>query len=732
MKSRKIILVMLSILPFFHLSGISFNDLNLSNDDQLLFKAEFEDQSALFISMLADMSIQQLTAFPEKLQLIDNGKTILAISRFGAAKIPAAGGLPSPLPGYPSLASKNIPLWGKLQDLEASSDGRWILYVEPTGPAFGNLLLIDASSGVRRIVSERVELPALDFPAKWSPDSRYFIYSKDSRLYYFPIISDLSVLVNERFRMIGPGSIASISWSPSGHFHYLTGNTLYRVVNPELFTRTVYGDFLSIGTAAGSVPVDFDSTLDRYWLSPDTKSILINKNGKGLFIFPVGENQNSAAAQTVFPYAAIPQGTENINVLWASSGQLAIVFSVKNKITVTRFEITGNSIKNLTSENVPSSSAGVLSPDGSKAAFWSGNGLELWDFAKWQLIKTLKNEPVFSCVWINNSQLISGSSRFVEMINILNSDSPDRQICLSGADEFGFAAGSRDTSQILARTGNEWFTTDGAGPWVKADNTQLRQVSLASERYRVFLEPQRSGNLKNIPMIRSIYSSGTVPLISVQSSGAAQARPMEIALCFDLYDDDTGLFQVLAALRRYNIRATFFLNGDFIRCNPLSAAAIAEAGHETASLFYAPVDFSDTRYRITGEFIIQGLARNEDEYFRAVGKELSSMWHPPFFRSSGTVDSAAAAAGYTTAARTIDPGDWLSKEEALRLNLRQISPSLMIEQIMEKKTANAVIPIRLGLLAGGRDEYLFQRIDVLLDALIRSGCVIVPVSEIVR
>jgi hypothetical protein len=74
----------------------------------------------------------------------------------------------------------------------------------------------------------------------------------------------------------------------------------------------------------------------------------------------------------------------------------------------------------------------------------------------------------------------------------------------------------------------------------------------------------------------------------------------------------------------------------------------------------------------------------------------------------------------------------MSREEAIRLSLRQTPPSQMIEQIMERKTQGAVIPIRLGLLAGGRDEYLFQRIDVLLDSLIRSGCEIVLVSAVIR
>jgi peptidoglycan/xylan/chitin deacetylase (PgdA/CDA1 family) len=238
-------------------------------------------------------------------------------------------------------------------------------------------------------------------------------------------------------------------------------------------------------------------------------------------------------------------------------------------------------------------------------------------------------------------------------------------------------------------------------------------------------------------MVRSASSTVTVSLVGrhtlngAYSQGRKLSAELPVALCFDLYDDDTGLSRVMDALRRFNIRATFFLNGDFIRRNPAAAVEIAESGHETASLFYAPIDFSDVRFRVNEEFIAQGLARNEDEFFRATGKELGLLWHPPYYRTSNIISSAASAAGYTTVIRNLDCGDWLARDEALRLGIRQNNASDMIERIVKNSTHNAVIPIRLGSLPGGRDDYLYQRIDVLLDALVRSGCRIVPVSAAV-
>jgi peptidoglycan/xylan/chitin deacetylase (PgdA/CDA1 family) len=268
-------------------------------------------------------------------------------------------------------------------------------------------------------------------------------------------------------------------------------------------------------------------------------------------------------------------------------------------------------------------------------------------------------------------------------------------------------------------------------------NPHVRRASQVSGRYRVYLENQPAGPYENLPMIRNTASVGTAALIP--SARLLPERPVgrregqrEIALCFDLYDDDTGLPQALDALRRFGIKATFFLNGDFIRRHPEAAKSIAQAGHETASLFYAPIDLADSRYRISPEYIARGLARNEDDYYEAVGGELSLLWHPPFYRASAEISSAASRTGYTTIGRDIDPMDWVGHDEARRMGISQYSASDMIERIMEGKGPGSIVPIRLGLLPGGRNDYLFLRLEVLLDALAREGYELMPVSTIVR
>ncbi|GHV94533.1 polysaccharide deacetylase [Spirochaetia bacterium] len=715
----------LSLFSAGTLLGLSFSGLDLSDDNRLLFRSDSGAQHTLYVSRLTDLALQQITAFPENLELVENGRVILVRNRFGAARIPVAGGLPLPVPGFPSFAGGTVPPGGRLEELAASADGRWILFVEPTSAAYGNLALLETASGVKRVISQKIERPARDFPVRWSPDSRLFVYAKGGRLFYFPMIHDLAAVADERYRQIGEGEIDSVSWGQQGDFFYFKGNTLYRVRSPELFTRTIYGDFLSIGSVAGRLPLDFDPNFDRFWIAPDARSLLLLKNGKNIFYFPLDDN---TGGDSILPYVMIPQGAFDVNVLWSSSGLVTVIASVlgHSETMAWRFEIDGRSVTSFAPLETPAGSRCALSPDGTRALFWGDSGLALWDYVSWRPLQIISREPVLSCVWLNSAEFIVGNSRLIEGISV---SGQRRLICLAGADEFGFEEG--DSARLLAKNSAGWFASNGKNPWALIANPRLKKASLVSGRYRVYLEPQSAGPFDNLPMIRNTASVGTTALLPAARQ-VQSAESGEIALCFDLYDDDTGLSQVMDALRHFNAKATFFLNGDFIRRNPAAAAAIAEAGYEIASLFYAPIDLADSRYRVSPEYIAQGLARNEDEFFESTGKELKLLWHPPFYRTSPEISAAASAAGYQTAVRDVDSGDWLSRDEARRFGIHQHSVSNMIERIMDAKKPGAVIPVRLGLLPGGRDDYLFLRIEVLMDALVRAGYTIVPVSKVIQ
>jgi peptidoglycan/xylan/chitin deacetylase (PgdA/CDA1 family) len=749
---------------------VIFSGLNLSGDNRMLFRADSDVsgsslQNALFVTRLTDLSLDQMTAFPEKMDLVENGGVLQIRNGFGTLRIPVSGGIPRTIPGFPAFADGAPVLGGRIEGIAVSADGRWLLYVEPVTAAYGNLILINTETGNRTQVSSNVERPDTYFPACWSPDSRVFVYSRGNHLYYQTVNINVTFSVDERYRLIGEGTINSVYWTSGGDFFYLRGSTVYRLRGTELFTRTVYADFLEAGLPVGKIPYEFDYNFDTFWISPDSRAVILAKGTQNIFYYPLGTDDYDAAGASSFPYIMLPRSGYNISVLWSPQGQITVLASVPGRdspgtIAYRLSPQTGGAGLVFRTLESPVGSNAALSPDGTQAVFWGERGITLYDYVNWRALRTLSVRPAYACLWLGNRDLVTGDGSRIERIRLIDSPSAltagsiQRElICISSVEDFGFEEGGE---RILARTGGIWYVTDGNSPWVEVSSPALRPVSVISGRYRVYLERQVAGPYENIPMIRNTASVGTSPLLPggsfppsyppVEEPARAEepSRPgdpfthsrrqglRETAVCFDLYDDVTGLPGILETLRRFGIRATFFLNGEFIRRHPSAVRDIVDAGHETASMFFSLIDLSDARYRIQSEFISRGLARNEDEFYSATGNELALIWHAPYYAASEGIVTAASQADYITVGRDMDPMDWVTREDVRRGGVTQYSASDMIDRIMDQKRPGSIIPVRLGLLPGGRTDYLYTRIGVLLDALIREGYSIVPVSTLIE
>ncbi|MDR1862841.1 MAG: polysaccharide deacetylase family protein [Treponema sp.] len=722
---------------------INFSGLDLSRDNRLLFRAASSGsgvvtQDSLFVSSLSDLSIVQLSAFPEKLDLLESGRTLQVRNAFGVFRLPVSGGLPRPIPGFVSFAGGAPVLGGRAEELEASPDGRWVLAIDPVSPAYGNLVMIDTQSGEKVLVASRVERPEKIFPACWSPDSRGFVYAKGNELYYYTANS-AAIQVNDKFRLIGEGTLNSVYWGQGGDFFYIRGSTVYRVRGSELFARALYADFLEIGAIAGKIPFEFDPVFDSFWIAPDAGSVMLAKDGRNIFYYPLGFDDYDISSDNSLPYLAVPRSCYNLNLLWSPGGAVTILASVTGaaaEAAVMAWRLdAARASAGFQAVTVSSGFGASLSPDGTRALIWGQEGAVLYDYTNWRILETLSRRPVYACLWAGLNEFIIGDGSRIERV-VLEGERAGRRdiICLSSAEEFAFedqtppGGGAR----ILAKNNGVWFVTDEKSPWVPVSAPVPKAASQLSSRYRVYLESQNSGPYENLPMIRNILSVGTTALLPKADYQGLRAGRQEISLCFDLYDNAEGLPWVLEALDRFGAKATFFLNGEFIRRHPGAARDIAAAGHEAASMFFAPLDLSDSRYNITEDFIARGLARNEDEFFQAAGAELGLLWHAPYYVHSSDITAAATHAGYTTVTRDFDPLDWINKEEAQRLGLVQPPASEIVDHIIEAKKPLSVIPIRLGLLNGGRKDYLFSRINVLLDALTREGWSIIPVSALME
>jgi peptidoglycan/xylan/chitin deacetylase (PgdA/CDA1 family) len=201
-------------------------------------------------------------------------------------------------------------------------------------------------------------------------------------------------------------------------------------------------------------------------------------------------------------------------------------------------------------------------------------------------------------------------------------------------------------------------------------------------------------------------------------------------------DTVEGFTDILTDLHEYGIRASFFVNGEFMRRNPDAVRELADSGHEVGSLFFSYFNMTDARYRITRDFIKQGLARNEDQYFKLTagegrqGKELALLWHAPYYFVNSEIIAASREMNYTYVGYDVDPLDWVPRDDEGGGMYLPV-PDL-VERLMAKKKPGSIIPIRIGIVNGGREDYLFQHLDLLINGLISRGYRVVPVSTLIE
>lgn len=91
------------------------------------------------------------------------------------------------------------------------------------------------------------------------------------------------------------------------------------------------------------------------------------------------------------------------------------------------------------------------------------------------------------------------------------------------------------------------------------------------------------------PNARHVFMSGTrnLPIYSVEREDS------KVALTFNCAWEDKDIDQILETLSKYDIKATFFLVGQWAEKYPESACAIKDAGHELGGHSYDHKDYAN-------------------------------------------------------------------------------------------------------------------------------------------
>ena len=186
---------------------------------------------------------------------------------------------------------------------------------------------------------------------------------------------------------------------------------------------------------------------------------------------------------------------------------------------------------------------------------------------------------------------------------------------------------------------------------------------------------------------------------------------------------------ILYVLKKYKIPATFFINGEFIRRYPKETVQVAKSGYECGSMFFTALDLTSKDFVVDEDFVRRGLARNEDEFFQTTGKELSLLWHAPFYKADSEVKKAGKNCGYSYVEAGRFSLDTITLEEAARGKPGYLSALELVSFYAQNLVDGSVIPVSTGLSKGTRSDWLYEKLDLLVSLLLSNGYEFVTFNE---
>lgn len=721
---------------FYCFAGVKFGDADINNNDEILYTVRQEIPGAFSYRSLFKAKIENgavsakpalISCFPEQMELLGGGKILQVRNRYGTAWIDVAS---------KSIEwkeySAEIPVNSmRLSKVSVSPNGEWICYTEKNGYATGKLFLKNINSSKEICLDENSSFNYENVAVKWSADSSVLVYAKNGNVYFCnPSAVARGVEVDEKFRKIGSGTINSVNWTDGKFLVYIDSDLVYKISSKELYTLGLYSGIIGKGQTVGRLPSQFMASKDSFSVNTDVSSMVLIQNGKIFTYFKI--NRNTCDYLDIIysgPYVDLSASLLESEILWDLNGSPIVWMRMLpyggQKIKSSVYHLENRLSKFL---DISDSGRPVVSPDGKNCAFYSGSSVYVYDTKNWKRVNKVEGENVVSLLWENNSTLIIGGDRTIRGWKILE---PDPEIFAVSSVVNGFW----NNDQITADAGNGKFFVfnEEKKTWSKKEEEVAQRSNvLRNERYRLFCGETANPLFENALYIRTLFGKAVTRPVYQESVKKNPARK-KIALAFDAYDNADGLTRVLYTLNRYLVTGTFFLNGEFIRRYPNETKQISLSRNECASMFFSTSKLTQPGFFVNEDYIRRGLARNEDEFNAVTGKELSLMWHAPYYASSEKIMQDGKKAGYDYIDIKNSSCDSVTLEQAVNGKGKYLCPSELIESYVKMlDEGERVVPITVGISHGTRESYLYDNLDLLISAILDAGYEIVPLRYILE
>lgn len=166
-----------------------------------------------------------------------------------------------------------------------------------------------------------------------------------------------------------------------------------------------------------------------------------------------------------------------------------------------------------------------------------------------------------------------------------------------------------------------------------------------------------------------------------------------IYLTFDAGFENGNTEKILDSLKKHNVKATFFLVGNYIETSPELVERMVEEGHTIGNHTYSHPDMSKISDEESFKKELQSL---ESLYKENTGQELLKIYRPPQGKYCVSNLEMADKLGYKTIFWSLAYVDWYenkqpTKEEAFNKLLKRIHPGAIVLLHSTSKTNGDIL-----------------------------------------
>lgn len=194
---------------------------------------------------------------------------------------------------------------------------------------------------------------------------------------------------------------------------------------------------------------------------------------------------------------------------------------------------------------------------------------------------------------------------------------------------------------------------------------------------------------------------------------AADTEEKTLYLTFDAGYENGYTAQILDVLKKHNVKAAFFLVGNYIKTSPELVKRMVEEGHTVGNHTYSHPDMSAIA---TEESFKAELDKLEAEYEKVTGKKMKKYYRPPQGKYSEANLKMAKDMGYKTIFWSLAYVDWYesgqpTREEALQKLIPRVHPGAIVLLHSTSKTNGEILD---EVLTKWEDAgYTFKTLDEL-------------------